>query len=85
MAGFSNEIFWIVQKRFYMDDGLLCGTPDSIKTWLNLIERLETTSGLKLKWVKMSVHAPDAASAEFCRQVLPDYINIIRDENMAFV
>ena len=53
----------LTRKQFFMDDGLLCGTPEAIKWSLDLIEKFENISGLKLKWEKMSIHAPDAASA----------------------
>ena len=57
-----------------MDDGLLCGTPEAMKWCLDLIEKLEPNSGLKLKWVKMSVHAPNAESAQLCSQLPPNDI-----------
>ena len=56
-----------------------------MKWSLDLIEKLEPISGLKLKWAKMSVHAPNSASALSCRQLLPDYIEIVEDETMSFV
>ena len=47
------------RKQFFMDDGLLYGTPQALKWSLDLIEKLVSVSGLKLKWSKMSVHAPN--------------------------
>ena len=64
----------LYEKQFYMDDGLLCGTPEAMKWCLDLIEKLEPNSGLKLKWVKMSVHAPNAESAQLCSQLPPNDI-----------
>ena len=68
-----------------MDDGLLYGTPEAMKSCLDLIEKLEPISGLKLKWTKMSVHVPNPASAELCRRILPNNVDIIEDEEMNFV
>ena len=68
-----------------MDDGLLYGSPEAIKWCLGLIEKLEQISGLKLKWVKMSVHAPNATTAKLCRDILPSTIKVIEDEEMNFV
>ena len=90
---FALVIKWLVsqmkhsglyEKQFYMDDGLLCGTPEAMKWCLDLIEKLEPISGLKLKWVKMSVHAPNAASAQLCTELLPDNIEIFRGREDGF-
>ena len=59
------------EKQFFIDDGLLYGTPETINWCLDLIERLEPVSGLKLKWTKMSVHAPTESNAQTCRRLLP--------------
>ena len=67
-----------------MDDGLLYGTPEAVKWCLDLIEKLEPISGLKLKWVKMSVHAPNAMSAQLCRILIPS-VKVIEDKEMNFV
>ena len=67
-----------------MDDGLLYGTPEAMKWCLDLIKKLESTSGLKLKWKKMSVHAPDPECAQLCKQLLPDNIKVV-EEGMNFV
>ena len=68
-----------------MDDGLLFGTPLALKWALDLIEKLEPISGLKLKFVKMSAYAPDASSARLCRQLLPSGVKIFEDKEMNFV
>ena len=91
---FSLVVKWLVsqmnhpgleRKQFFMDDGLLYGTPEAIKCCLDLIEKLEPISGLKLKWMKMSIHAPNAESARLCRSLLPDVIEVIENEEMSFV
>ena len=41
-------------KQFFMDDGLLVGSPLAMKWSLDLIKKLENISGLKLKFTKMS-------------------------------
>jgi len=68
-----------------MNDGLLYGTPEVVKCCVDLIEKLEPISGLKLKWVKMSVHAPNAHSAKLCRELLPSTMEVCEDEEMNFV
>ena len=73
----------LARKQFFMDDGLLYGTPEAVKWCLDLIERLEPISGLKLKWWEMSVHASNANSAGLCRQLHPG-IKVIEDEEMNF-
>ena len=69
-VAFALLVKWLVAQmrhsgldktQFFMDDGLLYGTPEAMKWCLDLIEKLESTSGLKLKWKKMSVHALDSA------------------------
>ena len=72
------------EKQFFMDDGLLYGTPEAMKWCLDLIKKLESTSGLKLKWKKMRVNAPDSATAQLCKQLLPGDIRIVED-GMNFV
>ena len=39
---------------------------------------------MKLKWVKMSVHAPNPTSAKLCQNLLPN-IKVIEDSEMNFV
>ena len=68
-----------------MDDGELYGTPEAMKWSLDLIEKLEPVSGWKLKWTKMSVHAPDSVTARTCRELLPNNIEIIKNQGMDFV
>ena len=58
------------KKQFLMDDGLLYGTPEAMKCCLDLIDELEPVSELKQIYVKMSVYAPNAASAELCKSLL---------------
>ena len=58
-------------KQFFMDDGLLVGTPLAMKWSLDLIEKLENISGLKLKFTKMSAYAPTPSTARLCRELLP--------------
>ena len=91
---FALVIKWLVaqmkhrgleRKQFFMDDGLLYGTPMAVKWSVDLIEKLEHISGLKLKLVKMSVHAPNSGSAELCRQLLPKNITVVEDEEMNLV
>ena len=91
---FALVVKWLVsqmthsgleEKQFFMDDGLLYGTPEAMKWCLELIEKLEPISGLKLKLTKMSVHAPDSASAQLCRELMPGNIEIIKDEEMNFI
>ena len=69
---FALVVKWLVsqmkhpglyENQFYMDDGLLCGSPEAMRWCLDLIEKLEPISGLKFKWTKMSVHAPNAKNA----------------------
>ena len=67
------------EKQFFMDDGLLYGTPEAMKWCVDLIKNLEPISGLKLKYVKMSVHAPNSTSAQLYRQLLTDNISIVED------
>ena len=67
-----------------MDDGLLYGTPKAIKSCLDLIEKLEPISGLKLKSLKMSVHAPNVTNAQLCRHLIPK-IEVIEDVEINFV
>ena len=55
------------EKQFFMDDGLLWGTPLAMRWTLDLMEKLEPVSGLKLKFVKMSVYAPNSKLAQECR------------------
>ena len=55
-----------------------------MKWCLDLIENLEPISGLKLKWVKMSVHAPNSISAQLCRTLIPS-IKVNEDGEMNFV
>ena len=74
----------LARKQFFMDDGLLYGTPEAVKWCLDLIEKLEPISGLKLKWAKISVHAPNTVSAQLCRTLLPR-IKVIEDKEMNFV
>ena len=73
------------KKQFFMDYGLLFGTPMAINWCPELIEILEPISGLKLKWTKMSVHAPNAVSAKLCRRLLPSAVRVIEDEKLNFV
>ena len=88
---FALVVKWLVsqlthrglkRKQFYMDDGLLYGTPLAFKWTLELIGKLEPVSGLKLKYTKMDVYAPTAALALECRQLLPDNFDIHEDEEM---
>ena len=72
------------RKQFFMDDGLLFATPEAMKWCLELITKLEPISGLKLKWTKMSVHAPNALSAQACRKLLPAAVQVIEDEKLNF-
>ena len=60
---FALVVKWLVSQmthcelnktQFYMDDGLLFGTPVALKWCLDLIDKLEHVSGLKLKLTKMS-------------------------------
>ena len=64
-----------------MDYGLLW---EGNKSCLDLIEKLEPIFGLKLKWLKISVHAPYATNAQLCRHLIPK-IEVIEDEEMNFV
>ena len=73
------------EKLFFMDDGLLYGTPVAMKWTLELVQRLEQVSGLKLKFKKMSLYAPNAALARECRQLLSNNLEIHEDEDMNFV
>ena len=73
------------EKQFFMDDGLLYGTPEAMKWCIDLIEELEPVSGLKLKWTKMSVHAPNSASAQSCRELLQTNVEVVENEQMNFV
>ena len=91
---FALVVKWLVaqithsgldEKQFFMDDGLLYETPEAVKWCLDLIEKLEPVSGLKLEWTKMSVHAPTEASAESCRRLLPKSVKIVEDQEMNFV
>ena len=75
----------LARKQFFMDDGLLYGTPAALKWCLDLIEKLEPISGLKLKWVKMSVHAPNATTAQLCRALLPEDLDVVENEEMNFI
>ena len=68
-----------------MDDGMLFGSPEAVKWCLDLIEKLEPVSGLKLKWIKMSVLAPNAESANLCRHLLGSSIEVTENEMMNFV
>ena len=91
---FALVVKWLVsqmthsgldEKQFFMDDGLLYGSPEAMKWCLDLMEKLEAISGLKLKWTKMSVHSPNSESTKLCKQLLPDKIKIIEDKDMNFV
>ena len=91
---FSLVVKWLVsqmkhpgleRKQFFMDNGLLFGTPVSVKWSIDLMEKLESISGLKLKWTKMSIHAPNAETDCLCRSLFPDAIDIIENEEMNFV
>ena len=73
------------ERQFFMDDGLLYGTPLAIKWSLDLMKSLEPICGLKLKYVKMSVYAPTSTSARLCRELLPDELKVHEDENLNFV
>ena len=73
------------RKQFFMDDGLLYGSPDAMKWAVDLIEKLEPISGLKLKLIKMSVHALNSVSAELCKQLLPKNITVVENEEMNLV
>ena len=62
---FSLVVKWLVaqlthqgleEKQFFMDDGLLCGTPLAMKYCVDLIRSLEPISGLKLKYVKINIY-----------------------------
>ena len=86
---FALVVKWLVsqmthrglyEKQFFMDDGLLYGTPEAMKWCLDLIANLEPTSGLKLKYIKMSVHATSETSASLCQQLLSSSIAILQDE-----
>ena len=68
-----------------MDDGLLYGTPVAMKWSLDMIRSLEPISGLKLKYVKMSAYAPDSATAQICRDLLPKQLVVHEHEDMNFV
>ena len=57
----------------------------AIKWSLDMIKSLAPISGLKKKDVKMSVHAPDSATAQTCRDILPNELEIREDENMNFI
>ena len=90
---FALVVKWLVsqmnhpglsRKLFFMDDGLLYGTPEAVKWCFDLIERLEPIYGLKLKWLKMSVHAPNSASAKLCQNLLHS-IKVVEDRDMNFV
>ena len=61
------------EKQFFIDDGLLYGTPETIKWCLDLIERLEP-----VKWTKMSVHAPTETNAQTCRRLLPKALRSLK-------
>ena len=91
---FALVIKWLVsqlkhsglyEKLFFMDDGLLCGTPMALKWCLHLIQRLEPISGLKLKFKKMSAYAPNEVSARRCKQLLPSEVEVHEDEEMSFI
>ena len=91
---FSLVVKWLVsqfthrgleKKQFFMDDGLLYGTPVALKWAVDLMKSLETISGLRMKFLKMSVYAPDAASAQMCKEKLPSQLEIFEDEDMNFV
>ena len=91
---FSLVVKWLVaqmnhrglkEKQFFMDDGLLYGTPVAMRWTLDLIEKLEPLSGLKLKHTKMSVHTPNAKLVEECRLLLPGSLAIHESEDMNFV
>ena len=68
-----------------MDDGLLVGTPLAMKWSLDLIEKLENISGLKLKFTKMSAYAPTPATARLCRELLPKDVVVFEDAEMNLV
>ena len=72
------------RKQIFMDHGLFYGTPAAAKWCLDLFEKLEPISGLKLKWLKMSVHAPNFTSAQLCRELIPN-IDVTEDQDMNFV
>ena len=56
-----------------------------MKWSLDMIRSLEPISGLKMKYIKMSVYAPDSATAQVCRDLLPKQLLIHEDENVNFV
>ena len=91
---FSLVVKWVVsqfghrgldEKLFFMDDGLLFGTPEALKWSLDLIEKLEHVSGLKLKLSKMSIHEPNEESAHQCKDLLGSRIEVTEDPQMNFV
>ena len=91
---FSLIIKWLVAqlthkeldaKLFFMDDGMLCGTPAALSWSLDLINGLEPISGLFLKYSKMDAHAPNAVAAEECRRLLPEGVEVHHNEEMNFV
>ena len=75
-------------KQFFMDGGLLYGTPAALKRCLDLIEKLEPIAGLKLKWAKwakMSVHTPNTECAQLYTALFLQKIKVIENEEMNFV
>ena len=89
MAGFSinsSGAHWgLEETQFFMGNGLLYGTPVAMKWSLDMIKSLEPFSGLKMKYVKMSVYAPNSETAQICRDLLPNQLAIHEDEDMNFV
>jgi len=58
-----------------MDDGLLYGKLVAMMWSIDLIKSLEPELGLKMKYLKRSVYAPDAACFQQCGQILPSQLN----------
>ena len=52
---------------------------------LELNDELESVSRPKLKYVKMRVHAPSAASAKLNKALLQRYIAVAGSENTNFI
>ena len=73
-----------MKKMFFMDDGLLCGTPEALSWSMNLINKLEPRSGLFLKFSKMDAYAPSAQAADECRKLLPKEVKVHYDPEMNF-
>ena len=66
----------LTTKLWYMDDGALHRTPESVAWAARAIGTLGNKTGLRLNWAKCSVHCCSSSQAEICRNLFPKSVRI---------